>query len=198
MPRVLAFDAGMNLGFGALGGGQTPVSGCRRLPGGPRDMGTTGLECAKHTRALIALLKPDVVGCASPFIGKTRGKPKTFIKGKPVWGSGDAPIPPDNIRPLLGCLTVIEMVVKEINEARAPEDQIRCIEIDEQTARRAFLTTVPRGSKAQKKAVERGCRQRGWPCSTDHAADALCVASYILECVDRPESHRTTPLFATQ
>lgn len=194
MPRVLAFDAGMNLGWGALGGG-VAASGCRRLRGGPRQMGATAADCASAVRRLLEEQDPQVVCFASPFVGATKGKPKTFIKGKPVWGSGFAAVPPDKIRPLFGCLTVIEMVVEEWNIAH-PAGKIRCVEVPEPEARRAFLTAVPRKSKDIKIAVLRACRLRGWMVATDHAADALCVASYVLEWVDRDRSHLTTPLFA--
>jgi hypothetical protein len=186
--RVATFDGGMNLGMAALGGGQDPISRCRHAQ-----------VHADVARAFIIEQDAAVVGFATPFVGQTRGKPKQFIKGKPVWGSGNAPIPPDNIRPLFGCLTVIEMVVEDLNEERRQAGDnrppIRCVEVDEPEARRAFLTAVPRKSKDIKIAIQRACTLRRWPWSTEHGADALCIASWVLEWSERDNSHSTTPLF---
>lgn len=175
MTRVLAIDAGMNVGYGAVGGGVAPVSGSRALKGSPRRMGVTGLDALETVRNLVLQHKPDVVAYAAPFVGR-------FVK-------------PDNIRPLMSITTIVEMVVEEINKGRPAGRKIRCVEVDEPEARRAFLTAVPRGTRAIKIAVQRACFARGWPCSDDHAGDALCVAAWALECVDPGHAHETTPLF---
>lgn len=176
--RVLAIDAGMTMGFAALGDGRDPVSGSRSLRGGPRQMGIAGRHCDEILRQLILAEKPGAIAFAAPFVGmKTSNKGVRFA------------IQPDSIRPLMSFLTIIEMVCDEL--------KIRCVEVDEPEARRAFMTAVPRKSADIKKAVMRACFLRGWPCSTDHAGDALCVASWAHELLNPEISHETTPLFAT-
>lgn len=176
--RVLAIDAGMTMGFAALGGGKPAISGSRSLRGGPRQMGIAGRHCDEILRTLILQERPKVICFAAPFVGQIRD-----FKGRPV------PVQPDSIRPLMSFVTIVEMVCDEL--------KIRCVEIDEPEARRAFLTNVPRKSKDIKMAVQRACFLRGWPCKDDHAGDALCVASWALELLDPDASHETTPLFTT-
>lgn len=177
--RVLAIDAGFTIGFGALGGGRLATSGSRRVRGTARQMGVAGRHCDEIVRQLILQERPGVVAFAAPFVGQIYDpKRKRFI-----------PIQPDSIRPLMSFLTVIEMVCDEL--------KIRCIELDEPAARRAFMTAVPRKSKQIKLAVQKACRQRGWPFPDEHAADALCIASHALELVEPESAHLTTPLFSS-
>lgn len=171
--RVLAIDGGLTLGFGALGGGKEPTSGSRRLRGDARHLGIAGRHCDEVIRQLILAERPQVIAFAAPFVGSKKGKP----------------IQPDSIRPLMSFLTIVEMVCDEL--------KIRCIELDEPECRRAFMTAVPRKSEDIKAAVMRACRQRGWPCTDNHAGDALCVAARALEIVAPDASHEMTPLFST-
>jgi hypothetical protein len=171
--RVLAIDAGMTLGYAAVGDQRPVISGSRRLRGGPRRMGETAQHCQDVLQMLLDQEAPDLVAFASPFVGRT---------------FGGAPIPPDNIRPLFGCLTVIEMTCRQMG--------IACCEIEEGSARRVLLGSIPRGTKNIKAAIIRACKQRGWPCTDDHAGDALCVASFVWECKHRDQAYRTTPLFS--
>jgi len=173
MTRVLAFDAGMNFGFGALGGDKPISSGSRRLRGDARHLGIAGRHCDEVVRQLILAERPDVIAFASPFVGSRGGRP----------------VQPDSIRPLMGFLMLVECICEEL--------RIRCIELDEPECRRAFLTKVPRKSKDIKAAIISACRQRGWPSVDDHSCDALCVASRALEIVEPGASHETTPLFTT-
>jgi hypothetical protein len=177
-PRVLALDAGMTMGFGALGGGSPPSSGSRRLRGDARHLGIAGRHCDEVVRQLILAERPDVIAFASPFVGQMwDAKRKRFI-----------PIQPDSIRPLMSFLTIVEMICDEL--------RIRCVEVSENECRSAFLEgKVPCGTEAIKAAVIRACHQRGWPATDDHAADSLCVASRALEIVEPSTSHETTPLF---
>lgn len=183
--RVLAIDAGFNCGYGALGGGKVPTSGSRRIRGDARHLGTAGRHFDETVRQLILQERPQVIAFATPFVGQIHAKP-TFVNGEKIWGKS-VPIQPDSIRPLMGFLTVLEMICDEL--------KIRCIELSESEARRAFMTAVPRKSKDIKIAVMRACRQRGWPAMDNHAADALCVAARALELVDPSSSHELTPLF---
>lgn len=183
--RVLALDAGFRTGYGALGDGIEPRSGSRPIRGNARQMGIAGRDFDGVVRQLILKERPAVVCFASPFVGQIWAKP-TFINGQKVWGKS-SPIPPDSIRPLMSFLTIIEMVCDELH--------IRCVEVDEPECRRAFLTKVPRKSADIKIAVMRACRLRGWPAMDNHAADALCVASRVLEILEPSRSHEMTPLF---
>lgn len=175
MIRVVAFDAGLNLGYAALGGDVAVASGSYRLGGGARDMGTTMRNADRRIREVIGRERPGLIAFAAPFVGQVR------VKGKLQ------PINPDNIRPLFGVLAKIEEVGAEL--------RIACIELDEPECRRAFMTGVPRKSKDIKAAVIKACRQRGWPCTDEHAADALCVGAWALELRVPKSSHQTTPLF---
>lgn len=178
--RILGLDPGLNLGFAAAGGHRPVISGSRRLRGGPRKMGETAKHCQDVLLKLIDDEHPDLVGFASPFVGQTYNPmTKKF-----------SPIPPDNIRPLFGCLAVIEMTCLEMG--------IPCVEVEEGEARRMLLGSgqIPRKSKDIKAAIQRALRQRNMGCSDEHGADALCVALFIWECKNRNQSHRTTPLFS--
>lgn len=184
MIRVLSFDAGFTMGFGALGGGREAVSGSRRLRGDARRLGVAGRHCDEVVRQLILQERPGVVSFATPFVGQIWSPNKGGKGGRFV------PIQPDSIRPLMSFLTIIEMVCDEL--------RIRCVEVDEPAARRAFLTAVPRKSAQIKKAIKRECRERDWPFIDEHAADGLCVASYTLEIVEPGSAHLTTPLFSAE
>lgn len=167
----------MTCGFGAVGGNRPPASCSHRLRGDARHLGIAGRHFDQILREMILRERPDVLAFAAPFVGKTFD-PKTKR-----W----QPVSPDSIRPFMSFLTLVEMVGDEL--------KIRVVEVDEPEARRGFMTAVPRKSKAIKIAVQRACFARGWPCSDDHAGDALCVAAWALECVDPGHAHETTPLF---
>jgi hypothetical protein len=97
--RVLAIDAGMTMGFAALGDGKPPISGSRMLKGGPRAMGVAGRHCDAELRALILQERPAAIVFATPFVGMINGKnTKGFATRMAVQ--------PDSIRPL--CIEVDE------------------------------------------------------------------------------------------
>lgn len=175
MGRMLAFDAGFNLGYGAAGGGREPASGSRRIVGTAKSLGIAGRDCDHNVRQIILRERPAIIGFASPFVGQIRD-----FKGRPI------PIQPDSIRPLFSFLTIIEMVCDEL--------QIRCVELDEPEARRALGVTA-RKSKEIKIDVQRCLRQRGLMFMDEHAADALCIALRMVEIFNPGEAHETTPLF---
>lgn len=184
MTRVLAIDAGLTFGYGAVGGG--PVrSGSHRLRGGTGELGITGRHFDELFRQLLLRERPTVVCFASPFIGTIGPKP-IFKDGQRIWTPGRG-IDPRALRPLMGMIFLVDMICEEL--------RIRCVEVDEPDARRAFLTKVPRKSKDIKAAVMRACDLRGWPNTDNHAADALCVASFVLEKVEPGSAHKLTPLF---
>jgi hypothetical protein len=176
----------MNLGWGAVGGGRKIAAGSVRLRGGPLDMGATGEHCREIVLCKITDEQPDLIAFATPFIGMVR--PKAFIaRGGKLFQPSFQAIAPDNIRPLFGCLTVIEMTARDM--------AIRCQEFEEGEARRAFMGNVPRKSKDIKAAVLRACTQRHWHAPDHHAADALCIATHAWEHHNQDQSHRTTPMF---
>lgn len=184
--RVLAFDSGMFFGWAAAGAGRKITSGSVRLRGSPLEMGTTGNHCKEIVLAKISDEQPDLIAFATPFIGMVR--PKAFIArgGKLIQPSFQA-IAPDNIRPLFGCLTVIEMTADDMG--------IRCQEFEESEARVALLGkgNTPRKSKDIKAAVMSACAR--WNPRDNHAADAICIAIHAWEHNNKTEAHRTTPLF---
>lgn len=172
MARVLSLDPGMTIGYAVIGGGLPVLSGSRQLNGGAREMGITGRHAERLVREWLLEHRPTNIAFASPFVGQRGGRP----------------ISPDSIRPLMGLLTVFEMIADEL--------RIPCAEYDEPQARRAFMDGVPRKSKDIKTAVIAACRARGWPARDDHAADALCIGSWALECLEPETAFETTPLFA--
>lgn len=182
----MPIDVGMTCGFGVLGEGfSKPVSGTFKLRGGSREMGITGRHFDQTLRELNCKYRPTVMCFASPFVGQIFGKP-TFINGQKVWGKA-APVRPDVLRPMMGMMTIIEMICQEL--------RLRCIEVEEPDARRAFMGGVPRKSKDIKAAVQRACDLRHWDYDSPHAADALCVGSFVLEQLNPGAAHRMTPLF---
>jgi len=142
------------------------------LPGGPRDMGRTGRAFDGKVRELILRERPHMIGFAKPFVGM----------------KGGLAVNPDSIRPLFGLMTVLEMIADEL--------KFPCREAFESDARKAFLGNVPSKSADIKKAVRAACVMRGWPARDHHAADALCVASHILSCIEPASAATLTPLFA--
>jgi len=168
--RVIAIDPGMNLGW-ALLGGKEPLSGSVRMAGSPAKMGQVMRHADRTIRELIAVHRPDVIALATIFIGSRGGRP----------------VDPHSISAVMG--------VKFKAEEIADELRIRAVEISEPECRRAFLTAVPKKSKAIKAAVMRACRLRGWPAGSEHAADAYCVAARAMEILDPVAAHEMTPLF---
>jgi len=179
--RVLALDPGGTLGYAALGDGKV-AAGSRKLNGDSHHMGIAGRHCSSVVRELICDHGPfDVVAFAKPYVGSVmRFDPK---KGRKV----PQPVEPDSLRPLMGFMTVIEMVCDEL--------RIRCVEIAEMEARREFVPKLPRKSKDIKRVVMQECRDRKWPCSDDHASDALCVGSFVLSKLEPSKAHEAQPLF---
>lgn len=183
--RVLAFDAGMNFGWAALGGGKEPAAGSRRLNGGSAAMGV----CARHAdstiRQLILQERPTILAFATPFVGVLA--PREIMVGGQKKFTRFAAVPPQALRVLMGLTTVVEMIADEL--------KIRCIELAESDARKALLGTVPRKSADIKEAIVRAFKQMGYPCCDHHAGDALCVASFALDCLAPTPAHERTPLF---
>lgn len=191
--RSLAFDLGMTTAWGAVGDNRPPASGSMRLPGGPRDMGRTGRAFDEYARRVILDQRPDLIGFATPFIGRGKRNPviqngrPLYIGGRPVFFDIE-PIVPDAIRPLMGLMTTLEIIANEL--------QIACAEADESDARKAFMGSVPRKSKDIKEAARLACRQRGWPAHDHHCADALVMAAHIYTCRAKDGGIGLTPLFS--
>lgn len=154
MHAVLAFDLGSQLGYAFLADG-SPHAGSRQLKGSAVEIGRMGRHCEEVVREIILAWPPSLITFAAPFVG-------TRDRGRPV--------SPDTLGPLFATKTVIEMAADALG--------IACRQIDEGSARQAFLGKIPRGSAKIKAAVKEECRRRGWLFPDDHAADALCVAAY--------------------
>lgn len=169
--RVLAFDLGLNAGFASLARGARPLAGSVRLDGSAEKLGAVAISFEQFASEIIAEQKPDVIGYAAPFVGAIAMKN------------------PNSIKPLFGLMMALE--------AMADRRRIRCVMVTESDARKAFLGKVPAKSKAIKEAVIAGCRSRNWPAATDHAADALVVADFILSILEPETAHAGDPLFAT-
>ena len=169
------------MGYAVVGGDKI-VAGSRQIQGNSTTMGHSGRQCGEIIRGLIC--DHGAIDCmtfAKPHVAMVRRydvkQRKFFIQ----------PIAPENIRPLMGFTTIIEMIADEL--------RIRCIEVEESSARADFLEVVPRKSKDIKSAVVQACRDRGWPCPDNHTADALCVGTFVLNKLDPSRAHERTPLF---
>lgn len=166
--RVLAIDAGFTLGYGFLASGKKhALSGSWTIKGGSEQMGEAFRSVRKVFLGLIEKDRPDVIVTAMPFIGRL--------------------VSPVQLRPIFG----FDCLIQDL----ADEYGIRFERIREVEARKAFIGGVPRKSKDIKAAVIGECRSRGWPACDSHAADALCVASYMLDKLEPARSHERTPLF---
>jgi Holliday junction resolvasome RuvABC endonuclease subunit len=132
-------------------------------------MGEAFRSLAIIVRRLLEEHRPDVVAVSMPFIGR-------FIT-------------PVQLIPVMAFPCRIQEL--------ADEAGIRFMRIHEPDARRAFLGAgqTPRKSKDIKRAIMEACRLRDWPATDNHAADALCVADFVLNQIDPSRSHERTPLF---
>lgn len=132
-------------------------------------MGAAFRSLAMFVESLIKTHKPDVIAIARPFIGRV-------------------------VTPVqLGPIMAFPCRIHEI----ADEHRIPFRREYEPDARRAFIGAgqTPRKSKDIKVAVIRACAMRGWEPKDSHAADALCVADFVLNQLEPHNSHRSTPLF---
>jgi len=169
MPRVLALDPGFRLGHGFLGGPRLRArSGSHAIKGSSEQMGEAFRFLRPLVLRLIKQYRPEVIVVALPFIGRM--------------------VTPVQLRPIFGFDCMIQIIA---DEAGVPFRRIH-----ESDARKAFMGGVPRKSKFIKEAVMAECRSRGWPACDNHAADALCVASFMMEKMEPKKSHEMTPLFA--
>ena len=166
--RVLAIDAGFRTGYGLLGGGIDPLSGSLAIAGSSENLGQALEDFREKVATLIFDHAPHVVVIAAPFISRKAT--------------------PQALRPLFAMYGEVERV--------AFVHATPCFEVDEPRARRALLGEfLPGKSKDIKAAIVQACHDRGWPCTDDHAGDALCVAAYALDRLTPELAHAQTPLF---
>ena len=169
MPAVLGIDLGKQLGFGLVGRGR-PISGSHEICKKWAPLGENLLKLEARLHSLIVQHRPDVLATAIQFVNLRQAS--TF-----------------NLVPIFGGFAVLNMLAAAIGLP---------LEFTfEGAARRAFLGTgmVPKTSPKIKAAVIRACQQRGWPATDEHAADALCVASWAHGRLVPGRSYETTPLF---
>lgn len=185
MLRIVAFDLGVNVGWGAVGGDRKVAAGSATMRGGPGEYGKRGANFDLFARETIKKQKPDVIAFASPFVASV--SVPNFQKGIQV-GWKQQPVAPQNIRTLFGMTFALDTLCEQLG--------LRCTEWDEQKARAWFLAnSVPKGSQAQKAAVEQGCKDRGWAFPAgQHSTDALCIAAYAHARLTG-DDHLSRPLF---
>lgn len=170
--RILGIDPGFTVGYGLLGAGMKPASGSLAVPRGSGidDLGPVLRHIYDRAARIIREQKPDLVGVARGFVSRKAA--------------------PDVVLSVGAMIGVVKMAVSDAG--------LPCEEISEQQARSKMLGDfLPSGSKAIKKAIMQGCRDRHWPCPDDHAGDALCVASFIFGLRFPELTHETTPLFSS-
>lgn len=167
MIRLLAFDLGLNVGFALLAAGQRPQAGSFRINRRATDLGGIKVDFDERAEELFARFKPNAVARASRFVNRYSN--------------------PTAIGPYFG----LSMVLDGMATVRG----MKHYEVAESDARKAFCGHVPRGSKAQKRAVMTGCHQRGWWCADDHGCDAQCIGAHVLSFLVADLAHETTPLF---
>lgn len=167
--RVLALDLGFRVGFGVLSRGKPPRSGSHAIKGSSFEMGAAFIALDELMDMLVAEHKPDVIAACIPFVGRFPN--------------------PVTLRPIFGW----ECKLQEIANRRG----IRYERVHEPDARKAFLGPGLAKGKSEviKKRVQAACTQLGWVWCDDHAADALCLADFVLNTLDPKGAHRNTPLF---
>ncbi len=169
MPAVLGIDLGKHLGFGLVGRGK-PVSGTFEICQRWAPLGPNLLKLEERLHGLIVQHKPDILATAIQFVNLRQA---TTL----------------NLVPIFGGFAVLNML--------AAATGLPLEFTYEGSARGAFIGAgmVPKGSAKIKEAVIRACRDRGWPATDEHAADALCVASWALGKAVPGRAYETTPLF---
>lgn len=179
MRRVLAFDLGKRLGFGLLGGASV-LSGSHDIVPRWSPLGASLLKLEDRLADLITAHQPQAIACATPFVRLDRDEDDPARKYNDTT---------QNLVPMFACYGALHMVAAAMG--------VLLKAVNEQDAREKFLGAgnVPSGSFKLKTAVQQECRNRGWPATDDHAADALCVASAAVELLDPELSYEVTPLF---
>lgn len=171
--RVLGIDLGKRTGFGLLGGDEV-LSGSLEVTENWAPLGAKMRRLGGILRKTITLHKPDIIAVATPFV--RRGK------------KGAMRDTPQNLVPMFGQYTVLHMLADDMG--------IPIEALEEGEARRVLLGKfLPGKSDPIKRAIIQACRDRCWPCTDDHAGDALCMAAAVVERHSRHDKHETTPLF---
>lgn len=174
MPRVLSFDLGKTLGFGLLEPGQPARSGSYEIVKKWSPFGDALVILENRLNGLIILHQPTHLAVARPFVRR---------------GVGGAMIDtPQNLVPMFGAFAIMHRLAAMCG--------LPVRQIEESDARSIMLgEDMPQASAPLKAAIMQACRDRGWPVKDDHAGDALCIASAILERLQPSKAHQTTPLF---
>ena len=168
---------GKRTGFGLLGGDEV-LSGSLEVTDNWTPLGSKMRRLGGKLRTLITDMRPDLIGVARPFV-----RPFAFKAGKRVVKDTT-----QNLVPMYGAFTVLHMLADDMG--------IPIEVLEEGEARRVFLGKfLPGKSDAIKRAIIQACRDRGWPCTDDHAGDALCVSAALVERHSPSAKHETTPLF---
>ena len=162
----MAADLGLNVGLGFLEPGVRPTVDYFRIPYPAVDLASIAIHFVEKMETIIAETRPDVIVRATRFVNRF---------SQPV---------------AIGVYFGLSMRLDEMAGRR----KIRHYEYSEQRARDAFLGSVPRGSKAQKRAVRAACVQRNWPAHDEHSCDALVIGSYALSVLEPNTAHKSTPL----
>ena len=165
---VLAFDLGFRTGFAFVEADKIPISGSLPVAGSISDLGVAGRALDGIARTLILRHRPKVLAYSTPW----------FMPGKSNLA---------DLRHIIGFGMVLEMIADEL--------RLQCFEVEETKARNDFMGYVPVGRKKIKNAVQAQCKYRGWPCKDEDAADATCIAVYMLAIHDPEEAHSLSPLF---
>lgn len=164
--RCMGVDLGFRVGFGLLGGRRV-LSGSFALKGSSTKMGEAFHSLVEVMGGLIAKHRPEAIGTAMPFISRV--------------------VTPVQLIPICGFFCRLQEIC---DDAAIPFHVIH-----EPHARKAFMGGVPRKSKDIKLLAQAECRARWWPVTDGHAADALAIASFMMEMMEPKRAHEQTPLF---
>ncbi len=167
MTTILSWDLGLSVGYAIIKAGVPPVAGSFRIPFRAYQLGEIAVHFEQMASEIMVRSKPDVIVRATRFVGHK--------------------VNPTQIGPLFG----LSMKLDEMALRR----RLRCFEVYEAEARDAFLSKVPRGTKAIKRAVMDACAERGWPVKDDHSCDAIVVGIHTLSMLSPNTAHESTPLF---
>lgn len=173
MARVGGIDVGARLGIGLIAPDEVR-SGSFQFIDGWYPFGRQAVEWERRLQEQLDDFRFDHVGIARQFLRKGKKSHDT----------------PKNLIPMYWAFGTVLKICHQRG--------IQTHWIQEMDARSLMLgkKNMPQKSEALKAAVNRACKDRGWPCCDYDASDALCIAAAVVEQLNPGAGHQTSPLFA--
>lgn len=170
--RILALDIATNTGgcFGSADA-RVPLFMSQRFAVTGQSFGPAFLKFDRWLDDLITVHAPDVLAFEAPLVQAGRGgaKVKTNVQ---------------TVRLLMGLASVADMV--------GARRGLRTFEANVATIKKSFTGS----GRADKDAMKRMARARGWPIKNDHEADAGALWAYAVACFAPDRAAAQTALFS--